>query len=71
MSTERGFRVTGGPVQIKRDGEVVACVGSETEAFQWLHANQGQSVYWALNHGGYAVFDSAGRELLTRYRDSK
>jgi len=42
-------------VQVLLDGEVVAEVESYEEAYVWLHANQPQSVDYALKYGGYEI----------------
>lgn len=53
MSTDRVYTVT-------RDGATVAEVGSENEAFIWLHRNQPHSWDYALTYGGYAVINPYG-----------
>jgi YD repeat-containing protein len=43
------------PVTITRDGKKVAEVEDSNAAFEWLLKHQGQSVHYALKHGGYCV----------------
>lgn len=50
-------------VIIKRDGKQVAEVADSNAAFEWLLKHQGQSVDYAIRHGGYTVTDEEGREL--------
>jgi hypothetical protein len=47
--------VLGGPVQVLRDGEVLATLPSVDDAFVWILRHQGQSVAYALRWGGYRV----------------
>lgn len=42
-------------VKITHDGETVAEVSDANEAFTWLLQHQGQSVDYALKHGGYSI----------------
>lgn len=44
-----------GPVDISYKGSVVARVDNPDAAFCWLLRNQGQSVAYALQYGGYSV----------------
>jgi len=50
-------------VIIKRDGKPVAEVEDSNAAFEWLLRHQGQSVDYAIRHGGYSVTDEQGKEL--------
>jgi hypothetical protein len=50
------------PVIVKQYGKQVAEVADDNAAFEWLLKHQGQSVSYALRHGGYSVTDENGRE---------
>jgi hypothetical protein len=43
------------PTLVTRDGEVLAALGTEDEAWMWLQRHQGQSVDWAVRYEGYRV----------------
>ncbi len=51
MTSEKSGR----EVRIIRDGDVIAVVASDADAWLWLHRKQPQSVEWALRYGGYRI----------------
>lgn len=51
------------PVQVRRDGKVMAEVEDSNAAFAWLLRHQGMSTDWAIRHEGWSVTDASGTEL--------
>lgn len=41
--------------QVSQDGDLLATLNTEDEAYQWLLKHQGQSTEYALRYGGYAI----------------
>lgn len=44
-----------GPVDVTRDGEVVAKVSDQNAAFAYILEHQGMSVDWALRYEGWGM----------------
>jgi hypothetical protein len=57
------------PVQVRRDGKVMAEVEDSNAAFAWLLRHQSFSTDWAIKYEGWSVTDASGTELPEYRKD--
>ena len=49
---------------VTRDGDILERLTTKDKAFMWLIDHQGQSVHYALTHGGYEIREGTDDEAL-------